>query len=78
MPSSKTHLKNRPRGRKKGSRNRLQIPSDLSQVRMLPVREFAIVHGMSVDAVRRAIRAGKLEVERIGPRTTLVRLPGRS
>src|SRR5262249_50292898 len=41
-------------------------------------RPTVATHGMSVDAVRRAIKAGKLQAEKISPRKTLVLLPRRS
>jgi hypothetical protein len=70
-----TNLKNRPKGRKPGSKNPSRIPSDLSQARTLSVRDFAVVHGLSVVSVRRAIKAGKLQTVKLSDRKTLVVVP---
>jgi hypothetical protein len=75
MSASKTNLKNRPLGRPQGSKNPSRIPSDLSQARALPVRDFATAYGVSVDSVYRAIRAGRLKTFKISENKTLVLLP---
>lgn len=74
MPSN---LKNRPQGRKPGSKNISRIPPDLSRVRALPVRDFAIAHGVSINTVRRAIKAGRLKTVQLSERKLLVLIPGK-